>query len=105
MQTMNQTPALFKRTTKRIKRLDPLSLTQGQIQSLVSLLKENLMIEQLMLRDAQSTAARYWNFCNPADPDSKAYFNSLNWHRDVAKYHKEKIAKLNKLQNTLKKMR
>lgn len=103
--TTKQVPALFKRTTKRQKQQKTTTLTQAQVQSLVSLLKENIQIEQHMLKDARKLTASYWNYCNPTDDGTKEYFYSLNYFKDIARTHKEKIAKLNKLQNTLKKMR
>ena len=105
MQTTKQVPALFKRTTKRQKQQKTTTLTQAQVQSLVSLLKENIQIEQHMLKDTRKQASTYWNYCNPTDPATKEYFYSMNYFKDLVKEGKEKIAKLNKLQNTLKKMR
>lgn len=105
MQTTTQTPALLKRTTKRTKQPKTTTLTQAQVQSLVSLLKENIQIEQRLRLDTLQEAKHYWEHCNPDDPHTIVHFTCMNWLRDEAKYHKEKIAKLNKLQNTLKKMR
>lgn len=105
MQTTKQVPALFKRTTKRQKQQKTTTLTQAQVQSLVSIMKEAIRIEQMILKDARKQASTYWNYCNPTDPTTKEYFYSMNYLKDIAKEGKEKIAKLNKLQNTLKKMR
>lgn len=104
-QTTKQIPALFKQTSKRIKRQKNITLTQAQLQSLVSLLKEDLAVEQSILKDARKQSSIYWNYCNPTDPTTKEYFYTMNYFKEITKAQKQKIAKLNKLQNTLKKMR
>lgn len=104
-QTTKQIPALFKQTSKRIKRQKNITLTQAQLQSLVSLLKEDLAVEQSILKDARKQASIYWNYCNPTDPTTNEYFYTMNYFKEITKAQKQKIAKLNKLQNTLKKMR
>lgn len=104
-QITKQIPALFKQTSKRIKRQKNITLTQAQLQSLVSLLKEDLAVEQSILKDARKQASIYWNYCNPTDPTTKEYFYTMNYFKEITKAQKQKIAKLNKLQNTLKKMR
>ena len=104
-QITKQIPALFKQTSKRIKRQKNVTLTQAQLQSLVSLLKEDLAVEQSILKDARKQASIYWNYCNPTDPTTNEYFYTMNYFKEITKAQKQKIAKLNKLQNTLKKMR
>lgn len=104
-QITKQIPALFKQTSKRIKRQKNITLTQAQVQSLVSLLKENIQFEQARRRGDLETASNYWENCNPDDPMTIGHFNFMNSIRNEARRHKEKIAKLSKLQNTLKKMR
>ena len=103
--TSKQIPALCKRTTKCQKQQKTTTLTQAQLQSLVSLLKEDLAVEQSILKDARKQASIYWNYCNPTDPTTKEYFYTMNYFKEITKVQKQKIAKLNKLQNTLKKMR
>lgn len=105
MQNTNQVPALFKRNTKRQKTEKNVNLTQAQVQQLICILKENISIEHSMLKDTKRQASIYWNYCNPDDPSTKEYFHTLNYFKDVSEQFKQKIAKLNKLQNTLKKMR
>ena len=103
--TTKQVPALFKRTTKRVKQQKTTTLTQAQVQIMVSLLKANIQIEHCILKDARKQASIYWNYCNPTDPTTKEYFYTMNYFKEITKAQKLKIAKLNKLQNTLKKMR
>ena len=103
--TSKQIPALCKRTTKCQKQQKTTTLTQAQIQTMVSLLKANIQIEHCILKDARKQASIYWNYCNPTDPTTKEYFYTMNYFKEIAKAQKQKIAKLNKLQNTLKKMR
>ena len=104
---MTQVPALFKRTTRRVKQKNTITLSQPQIQSLISLMKENIQVERAMLESSTKIASNMWNNCNPDDEsqDMQDNFNYLNHFKSEIRKYKSKIAKLNKLQNTLKKMR
>ena len=79
-------------------------LTQADVQVLTKMLSRAIRTEQNSINYNNLVVRALWNKCNPEDNETKAFFDALNFYKEINRSDKKKRDKLAALQYKLKKL-
>lgn len=79
-------------------------LTQADVQMLTKILSRAIRKEQTSINYNKLIVRALWNKCNPEDSETKAFFDALNFYKEMNRSDEKKRAKLAALQCKLKKL-
>ena len=79
-------------------------LTQADVQVLTKMLSRAIRTEQNSINYNNLIVRALWNKCNPEDNETKAFFDALNFYKEINRSDKKKRDKLAALQYKLKKL-
>lgn len=79
-------------------------LTQADVQVLTKMLSSAIRTEQNSINYNNKIVRALWNKCNPEDNETKAFFDALNFYKEINRSDKKKRDKLAALQYKLKKL-
>lgn len=79
-------------------------LTQADVQVLTKMLSRAIRTEQNSINYNNLVVRALWNKCNPEDNETKAFFDAMNFYKEMNRSDKKKRDKLAALQYKLKKL-
>ena len=79
-------------------------LTQADVQVLTKMLSSAIRTEQNSINYNNLIVRALWNKCNPEDNETKAFFDAMNFYKEMNRSDKKKRDKLAALQYKLKKL-
>lgn len=79
-------------------------LTQADVQVLTKMLSRAIRTEQNSINYNNLIVRALWNKCNPEDNETKAFFDAMNFYKEMNRSDKKKRDKLAALQYKLKKL-
>lgn len=79
-------------------------LTQADVQVLTKMLSSAIRTEQNSINYNKLIVRALWNKCNPEDNETKAFFDAMNFYKEINRSDKKKRDKLAALQYKLKKL-
>ena len=79
-------------------------LTQADVQVLTKMLSRAIRTEQNSINYNNLVVRALWNKCNPEDNETKAFFDAMNFYKEINRSDKKKRDKLAALQYKLKKL-
>lgn len=79
-------------------------LTQADVQVLTKMLSRAIRTEQNSINYNNLVVRALWNKCNPEDNETKAFFDAMNFYKEMNRSDKKKRDKLAAMQHKLKKL-
>lgn len=107
--SLQTTPAILKpaaiKARKNGKNILPAVLSQADTQFLVSVLRDLLKDCSEAKAQVRVYAKQVFSYCDPADPETKDDFETLNKLRDAERDMTDLYKRLSRVQSQMKKMR